>query len=367
MKIRFKAEFARDWVMTREATMGKNPVNHLRDCIQKIIGPEGHIKILDSGYTNCNLVITTDSLTYEGFEVKLWQALEDEFQIGKGSREADIRYDRVMDEEEKEEAERARMLSAIKLQEDSLQGATEFKALLEEMRLIAPQIAQLGVQRVFNAQAYLFSLDEGCGYTTYLNIMANLIGSLGLFDFADEGVRIIENVVEKNDKDPWLQFGGMVKDKFKGRLISFDISQWVDSLDDPMFRRFLRKLRSIQKDYIYVFRVPYFKDDLMLDRVYQDVSDAMFTRKIVFEPFTYKDYFLYAARPLASYNFQVADDARDEFNKKVMAERSKGSFYGLRSIRKIVYEMMYRKVLHNARTGSSSQIIHAEDLAGWAD
>ena len=89
MKIRFRAEFARDWVMTREATMGKNPINHLRSCVQDIIGPDGKIKTLDSGYTDCNLMLFVNSIEYSEFETKLWQTLEDEFQIGKGSKDSD--------------------------------------------------------------------------------------------------------------------------------------------------------------------------------------------------------------------------------------------------------------------------------------
>ncbi|MBO4996444.1 MAG: hypothetical protein J6D02_00410 [Lachnospira sp.] len=363
MKIRFRAEFARDWVMTRESTMGKNPINHLRDCIQRIIGKDGKIKTLDSGYTDCNLMLFIDDITYEGFEIQLWQTLEDEFQIGKASREADITYEKILDAEEAEEVKRAQLLGALKSKVDMLLGAGPFKDLLEEIVMVAPQITAMGVQRVFNARAYLFSVDEGCGYSTYLSLLSNMVASLELFEFGDEN-KVIETTVEKNDKDPWLQYNAI--GKFKNKLISFDISQWVHDLDDPGFKRLLRKLRSVQKDYIYVFRVPYLEEPT-LGRVYQTISDCLYTEKVVFPPFTYKEYFQYVADPLAKYRFQIAEDAKDEFNKKVLDEKSKGEFYGLRSMRKLCYEMMYRKMLSNARKGDADLIIHGEDLAGWAD
>ena len=97
------------------------------------------------------------------------------------------------------------------------------------------------------------------------------------------------------------------------------------------------------------------------------ISDALYTEKVVFPPFTYKEYFQYIKEPLAKYHFQVAEDAKDEFNKRVLDEKSKGSFYGLRSMRKLAYEMMYRKMLRNAETGVADLMIHGEDLAGWAD
>ena len=364
MKIKFRAEFARDWVMTRESTMGKHPINHLRDCIQKIIGENGKIKTLDSGYTDCNLMIFLGDVTYEGFEIQLWQTLEDEFQIGKGSREAVISYEKILEEEELEEVKRQQFLNALKGKVDMLLGAAPYKALLDELMNVAPQITAMGVQRVFNARAYLFSLDEGCGYSTYLDIFANVVNSLDLFEFSDENNKVIETTVEKNDKDPWLQYNGI--GNFKGKCISFDISQWVHDPDDPGFKKLLRKLRAVQKDYIYVFRIPYMEEP-QLGRVYQTISDALYTEKVVFPPFTYKEYFQYIKEPLAKYHFQVAEDAKDEFNKRVLDEKSKGSFYGLRSMRKLAYEMMYRKMLRNAETGVADLMIHGEDLAGWAD
>jgi hypothetical protein len=363
MKVHFKAEFARDWVMTREATMGKNPINHLRECMQNIIGEDGKIKTLDSGYTDCNLMLFMDAAVYESFEVRLWQTLEDEFQIGKGSKEAVIHFEKILEAEEAEEAKKAEMLAAIKPQVDNLLGAKEYKNLLAEIRQVAPQITSLGVQRIFNSRAYLFAVDEGCGLSTYLNILANLISSLELFEFT-EGARVIETVVERNDKDPWLQYNAI--GKFKNKMISFDISQWVEHLEEPGFKRFLRKLRSLQKDYIYVFRVPCLEEQT-LARVFQALSDALYTQQVVFSPFTYKEYFTYISKPLAKYRFQVADDAKDEFNKKVLEEKSKGDFYGLRTMRKIAYEMMYRKMLNNAKNGLTEMVIHGEDLTGWAE
>ena len=362
MKIRFKAEFARDWVMTRENTMGENPIHQLKECIQNIVGVTGKVKLIDSGYTDCTMLIKTTTLTYEDFERKLWQILEDRFQIGKGSKEAVISYEKLLEEEQIEAAKRTKMISEVQQNLDMLLSAVPYKQMLRDMNLLSAQIAKFGAQRVFNAKAYLFSVDDGCGLTTYLKIMADLISDLNLFEFTSSNY-VIETIVEKNDKDPWLQYNAI--GKFKNKMICFDISQWVNYLDDPGWKRFLRKLRNLQKDYIYVFRVPYM-EEAMLERVAQSLNDAIYTEPIVFPPFTYKEYFEYVARPLAKYGFSVAQDARDEFNKKVLDEKSKGSFYGLRTIQKIAYEMMHRKMLNNARNNTYDTIIHAEDLAGWA-
>lgn len=65
----------------------------------------------------------------------------------------------------------------------SLIGAEEFKALAEELAAVAPRIRQTGARRAFLSQHYLFAIGEGCGLTTALERLADLVESLGLYTF----------------------------------------------------------------------------------------------------------------------------------------------------------------------------------------
>lgn len=63
---------------------------------------------------------------------------------------------------------------------NTLVGAQEFKSLIKELVAIAPEVVKNNAQDVFMSQSYLFSVGDGCGLTTYLEILALAINDLSL-------------------------------------------------------------------------------------------------------------------------------------------------------------------------------------------
>ena len=67
---------------------------------------------------------------------------------------------------------------------DELVGAEEFKALAQKCIKLAPRLIENEVADAFTARAYVISINEGYGLTTYLNAFAELLDSLTLFEFS---------------------------------------------------------------------------------------------------------------------------------------------------------------------------------------
>lgn len=63
---------------------------------------------------------------------------------------------------------------------NTLVGAQEFKSLIKELVASAPEVVKNNAQDVFMSQSYLFSVGDGCGLTTYLEILALAINDLSL-------------------------------------------------------------------------------------------------------------------------------------------------------------------------------------------
>lgn len=61
---------------------------------------------------------------------------------------------------------------------DELVGAEEFKALAQKYVKLAPKLIENEVTDTFTARAYVVSINEGYGLTTYLNAFAELLDSL---------------------------------------------------------------------------------------------------------------------------------------------------------------------------------------------
>lgn len=357
IKIKFSVEFARDYVLSKERSMRGGPIEHLRECIVNMVGPDNKVSMKGTTYTDCNMLIQLNDMSYAKFEEKLWQTLEDEFQIGKGTKNCKINLEQI-DTEELAEERRVQSAYAVIQQLDGMFGAKALKELARELVAVSPQVKATEAFSVFNAKTFLFAIDDGCGLTTALKYLGKLIQGLELFEFT-EGYQEIEVVVENNEKDPWAQITAV--DKFKHKMISFDISSFVNHTEDPRFRKMLRRLAEIQKDYIFVFRIPGI-EGIALEKMYQAIYDVMCVRLIPFPQYTYKEYFMFFERVVEKYQMQVDPNAREAFNAMMLDEKSKGSFYGFKSTCKMAKEVIYNKLVHNANNEPGDNIIRASEF-----
>ena len=73
----------------------------------------------------------------------------------------------------------------------ALVGAEQFKVLSREIVTIAPAIIAHRTYSAFSFRSYLFSINEGCGFSTCLSLFSELIEKHGLFHF-DETRRVVE-------------------------------------------------------------------------------------------------------------------------------------------------------------------------------
>ena len=137
--------------------------------------------------------------------------------------------------------------SALERTEELL-GAEQFKTLVREIAAIAPAILSHNTKRAFTFRSYLFSVNNGCGYSTCLNLLADLMEETGLFTF-DEKHRVVEEKLlspAAEKVDPFLPVTDFLRryGKSGGMLLSIDISEWISDVSGHRFRRFLSFLED---------------------------------------------------------------------------------------------------------------------------
>ena len=151
-----------------------------------------------------------------------------------------------------EESQESGQPSAMKAIENLI-GAQDFKVLAREITAVAPQIHRYGTLESFTHRCYLFTVGDGCGLSTCLNLLADLLSELKLFEFSGKR-RVIElppdGRLEEMAND--VSSRSMVH-----QLVCFDLSQWMDKTQTPEFRTFLRKMRGVAGQQLFVFRIPF--------------------------------------------------------------------------------------------------------------
>ena len=258
-----------------------------------------------------------------------------------------------------EEAPPAQGTSAL-AQIHALVGAEEFKALADELARIAPALRALKGQSYLERNSYLFTIDDGYGLTTALKLFARLLKEYKLISDA-EPVEIRLPNLEDLDEISKLE-GSLRKDlpKLEGCVVCLDLSQCMGNLEKPGYRSLLRTIYSNSHS-VLVFRIP-FLEQKALQTVQAVLDDVFFLRTVTFVPMDFEDLSECAVRAAKSYGYTLDASAEPILAQLVALEKSDGRFYGIKSVEKIVDQLVYEKLRLSPPDAEVGGTITAADL-----
>ena len=241
---------------------------------------------------------------------------------------------------------------------NALVGAAEFRSLAKEISDIAAEIKRTGTYEVFFNQCYLFSIGEGRGLTTYLTLLAQLIGELGLCKMSANPVREEKLSLFREEMEPFEDVMRALGkgDKKSVKLLCIDISEWMDKTDNRYFKQFLCIVEKHSEEFIVVFRVPFVDKDA-LARIRFSLNDLLNVRTLSFPPLNRNEIKEFAKVELDRFKFSLTQTAWDCFFERISEEKSDGKFYGINTIKKVLKELVYCKQLQNARTKKTDTVI----------
>lgn len=248
---------------------------------------------------------------------------------------------------------------------NALVGAEEFKALAKEIADIAPQIAENKAFDILSYQAYVFSINDGCGLSTYLSSLAKLLETLNLNRISSI-TAVIEEILPPPKGDSGEPFQSVLEGIKYGskkgiKILCIDISEWMSKTNERPFKKFLIELAKSLSDVIVIFRVPFVDKDV-LNQLRISLNDLMFIRTVSFPPFNQDELQACADAELKKYGFSMADDAWEGFHLRIAEEKRDCKFYGINTVKKVVKELLYKKQLANVRLGKSDTHITYEDV-----
>ena len=254
---------------------------------------------------------------------------------------------------------------------NALVGAAELRSLAKEISDIAAEIKRTGTYEVFFNQCYLFSIGEGRGLTTYLTLLAQLIGELGLCKMSADPVREEKLSPFRDEMGPFEDVMRTLGkgDKKSVKLLCIDISEWMDKTDDRYFKQFLRIVEKHSEEFIVVFRVPFVDKDILAE-IRFSLNDLLNVRALSFPPFNRNEIKEFAEHELDRLKFSLTKTAWDCFFERISEEKSDGKFYGINTIKKVVKELVYCKQLQNARAKKTDTVIgknEAKNICSGAD
>lgn len=269
-------------------------------------------------------------------------------------------------DENNDKNKKSNQQSEVIAQIDDLVGASEFKQIAHEILQIAPEVRSRKTYDIFASQCYLFSIGDGCGTTTCVELLAKLLAEVRI-----KGTGTVRGFVEgklppDRDSAGYDPFEEVKEILGKGRqdslgVLCVDISEWMNFTERAKFREFLRMVEKASDRFIVIFRIPFVEKDV-LERIQASLSDLLYVRAVTFPPLSRSELQLGAKKALDKYGFTVQKSAWQYFDKRIAMEKSDGKFYEISTVKKIVSELIYKKQLANAKSGKSSSVITAKDM-----
>ena len=245
----------------------------------------------------------------------------------------------------------------------STPGNIEFLPLAEEIAKTAPLALKTNKKEVFLYQSYLFSINDGYGMERYVAQLAKLLSVTGLMRFSGSDGLGYFNITDGESMNNCLN---RVAESRGGSplLALIDISEKMTDLNTAEVKNFLRFLANLKTpNVVYVFRVPYVDKDV-LSRVILNLNDLLYVRPVNFPPLGLSELKEVAKKELASYDLAMDDDAWTIFATRIGEEKRDGKFYGLDTVHKIVYEIIYKKLVADTNRETVTNTVIRDDIIG---
>lgn len=198
-KIEFKILFAQNWILSKRGNEVLPPDLVIQKIREKFELYNEYIKV-----SYCSGVVElSDEVSVDFVVDEIEKIMLNEYSLDRNSDVYSIEINDYQEPEKKEKEPDKDKGKAVEQSEaptktersekfertdealvdvSELVGAGDFKLLVEEVKKMAPELIKNNIVDSFSSRAYIISINEGFGLTTYLNSFAGLVESTGLFN-----------------------------------------------------------------------------------------------------------------------------------------------------------------------------------------
>ena len=262
-----------------------------------------------------------------------------------------------------------------------LKYSPELTTYVRETAAVIPTLQKMGAESSLWHQHLLLAVDAGYGRSEFLSSLARLYKAFGLVkgELDSKSVREFNLLPPGSDFPPikpddgyhvtWdnlLSVAQAMKESntrngISKVIIYIDVSAWQSSLRSLDVKSRLRRLNSLCGTFLIVFRVP-FLEGHVLRETSNALNDILNVRTIAVPPTPVDSMVDYVRSELKTNGFELADNAVDAFEQVVLREKMDNSFFGYKTMNKVIQKLIYEKALSNSRTAKEDRVIGIEDL-----
>lgn len=256
-----------------------------------------------------------------------------------------------------DEVARKELVNNVLVRLDELIEVPELQTFVKDLIAISTTKYKASMEDVMSRSAMLMSINGGCGYSTYLDIISDTLSSTALMPIVSgiEPIEIRKAVPDEEVLDEITRY-----DK-RFNVVAIDLTFRMNEVETAQFRDFIRKI--YEKKYpstFIVFKIPYV-DATTRDKVESVISSVFPLFTIDVPPFSLHQYFRYAKQYAKSLSATFDRKAFDEVEELIIYELNRSHFYGFKTINKLVEEIIYEKCVTLKRSKTNMTLHICED------
>lgn len=278
-----------------------------------------------------------------------------------------------------EKSEKKEMEIDVESVADSIANAipmrysAELLDYIKELGRVITMLKKMHADECIWSQNLLVSIDGGYGYTSFLKAVCKVYNDYEMADIGD-GEEAIKEIVISNHTDndkkytDWKSALNRAKEMMhenkkgvKRVILSMDISQWQAELGNSAVLNYLRQINEAATNYICVFKVS-FMEGQVLRKLEETLSDVMGIKTLTVAPISVESMVDYIKKELVKKNCIISDECDDSLEQWIIQEKQDDSFFGYKTLDKMVKQLIYRKALLNCVNGQVEKKIETEDI-----
>lgn len=254
----------------------------------------------------------------------------------------------------------------------------ELAEYIKELGQVIPMLGLMRAKECLWSQNLLISIDKGCGFSSFMNAISKLYYAYGLVEKEDGAYTVKEIIIENNSGQEnkyadWKsalnraqEFASQNARKSQKIILAMDISQWQTELTSTAVLEYLRQINEVSTNFTCVFRIPYMEHQVV-KRIEEALGDVMAVRTLQVAPMSIESMVDYMKSRLDALGCTTDEGCDDGLERWIIKEKSDDSFFGYKSLDKMVKQLVYHKALTNSAIGMVKRHIEPEDVKGMLE
>lgn len=254
-----------------------------------------------------------------------------------------------------------------------IKNAPVMENYIRELGQVIPMLSRMRADDCIWSRNLLVSVDDGYGYSQFLTNIAELFGVYELADVREKEKWVHEMVItqklgEEHRYDAWESAVSYARSchnanegKSKRVVLSLDIREWQSELRTEKVKKYIQEICSYSKKLICVFRIPYMEYSV-LQRTSDILADITSVKALSIPAIAIENMVTYIKSSLKEYNCEIEDDCDEYLEQWILREKSDDSFYGYKTLDKMIQELIYRKAIFNCELDVVNHKITVEDM-----